>query len=63
MSHDELLRYLKAHGATFEEKTRHTMVRVGGRTTILPRHGRKEVPTGTLHAILRDLGLPHPKRS
>jgi hypothetical protein len=36
---------------------RHTKVYLGGRMAVLPRHGRKELPPGTLNAIRRQLGL------
>lgn len=32
-----------------------------GRTIIVPVHGGRDVPTGTLHAILRQAGM-EPKR-
>jgi predicted RNA binding protein YcfA (HicA-like mRNA interferase family) len=28
------------------------------RFTTIPRHGNRDIPTGTLRAILRDLGIP-----
>src|SRR5260370_38066370 len=53
----ELLRWLKQQGCTFEARKRHTLVRLGSRCSLLPRHSVKEIKTGTLKGILRDLGL------
>jgi predicted RNA binding protein YcfA (HicA-like mRNA interferase family) len=50
-------RRLRAHGCTFEESKKHTMVRLGGRSAMMPRHPSKEIAIGTLNAILRQLGL------
>jgi len=33
------------------------MVRLGASSAIMPRHPSKEIASGTLHAILRQLGL------
>jgi mRNA interferase HicA len=55
----ELLRKLRRLGATVQPqrgKGGHVRVQLGGRRTIVPTGGR-EVRTGTLHSILRDLGL------
>jgi mRNA interferase HicA len=53
----ELKRWLKEQGCTFEEKKRHTLARFGNRCSLLPRHPAKEIKTGTLNGILKDLGL------
>ena len=29
------------------------------RFTTIPRHGNRDIPPGTLRAIVRDLGIPH----
>ena len=57
MTASELKRWLKDQGCTFEDGTRHTIVRLGSKRSTLPRHPSKEVKTGTLKAILKDLGL------
>lgn len=57
MTHDEFRRYLAGLGATFKEGTRHTKVHLDGRTSFLPRHGSREIPTGTVRAIKRQLGI------
>jgi mRNA interferase HicA len=56
----ELRRYLKSQGCTFEEGTRHSKARLGGRFAPIPRHPSQEIPKGTLKAILKQLGLAEP---
>jgi predicted RNA binding protein YcfA (HicA-like mRNA interferase family) len=53
----ELRRLLKAQGCEFEEAKKHTMVRLGKRSAMMPRHPSKEIAPGTLNSILRELGL------
>jgi mRNA interferase HicA len=49
---------LAKQGCTFEEGKRHTIVRVGGRIAALPRHGGgKQLGTGLMNSIKKDLGL------
>ncbi|MFN3077225.1 MAG: type II toxin-antitoxin system HicA family toxin [Alphaproteobacteria bacterium] len=57
MTHDEFKRWLAKQGARFEEGKRHTKVFLGGRASVLPRHGRKEIPAGTVNAIKHQLGI------
>jgi mRNA interferase HicA len=52
-----LRRKLQAAGCTFEDGKKHTIVHLGNKRTIMPRHGSKEIKTGTYRAILKDLGL------
>ena len=53
----ELKRILARKGAAFlPGKGSHLKVRLGGRQTVLPRHNR-DIPVGTLHAILKNLDL------
>ena len=45
-------------GCTFETgKGGHLVVRRGGRKSILPMHGKKDMPKGTMEAVKKDLGL------
>jgi len=53
----ELRRFLRARGCTFEEGRKHTVVRLGARSAMMPRHPSKEIADGTLSAILKQLGL------
>jgi len=59
MKSSELLRKLRRLGATIQPqrgKGGHIRVQLGSRLTIVPT-GSKEIRTGTLLSILRDLGL------
>jgi mRNA interferase HicA len=53
----ELKRLLRQQGCSFEEGSKHTIVRLGKRRTTLPRHPSQEVKSGTLIGILKSLGL------
>jgi mRNA interferase HicA len=53
----ELKRLLKSKGCTFEEGKKHTKVIFGDKTARMPRHPSQEIKTGTLNAILKDLGI------
>lgn len=51
-------RYLAKQGCTFEEGTRHTIVRRDDKIAALPRHGgAKQLGTGLMNSIKKDLGL------
>ncbi|MCX6591812.1 MAG: type II toxin-antitoxin system HicA family toxin [Acidobacteria bacterium] len=50
-------RLLRRLGCTFEEGTRHTIVRFGGKRSLIPRHPSAEVKTGTVEGIFKQLGL------
>ena len=60
-SSDLLKRWLMTKGCTFENHaggSGHLTVRLGGRTSQLPMHGKgKELGKGLVHKILKDLGL------
>jgi len=53
----ELRRWLRKQGCTFVEESRHTRIILGPKTSRMPRHPAKEIKTGTLRSILRDLDL------
>jgi mRNA interferase HicA len=61
MNAAELKRLLAKHGATFETHrggSGHLTVRLNGRKTQLPMHGsNKELGSGLVNKILKDLGL------
>ena len=60
MNVQELKRRLAAEGCRFETHrggSGHLTVRRGDRTSQLPMHGRKELGTGLVNKILKDLGL------
>ena len=55
----ELKRWLAKQGCSFEPgRGGHLTVRVGDKITDLPMHGKKkDLPTGTVNAIKKALGL------
>jgi mRNA interferase HicA len=54
----ELKRWLSNRGAEFgEQKGSHLKVYLNGRSTVLPMHPSKELATGTVNAIRKQLGL------
>jgi mRNA interferase HicA len=53
----ELKRKLAKLGCDFEQGTNHTKVKFGDRVSQLPRHPSVEIKTGTLQAILKQLGI------
>lgn len=61
MNAQELKRFLAKHGCTFEPKSGgsgHLVVRLGERRSEIPMHGsRKELGTGLVNRIMKDLGL------
>jgi mRNA interferase HicA len=56
----EFKRWLQRHGCTFEPgRGGHLTVRRGDKVTTLPMHGKqKELPTGLVQGIKKNLGLP-----
>lgn len=52
-------RWLQKHGCRLEPgKGGHLIVRLGGKMSVLPMHGKqKELGTGLVNAIKKDLGL------
>lgn len=61
MNAQELKKLLKKHGATFDNHkggSGHVTVRLDGKKTQLPMHGsHKELGTGLVNKILKDLGI------
>jgi mRNA interferase HicA len=61
MNGAELRRLLASRGCTFETHkggSGHVTIRRGGRKSQVPMHGsRKELGTGLVNKILKDLGL------
>ena len=59
MKTSELVKLLKRAGCTFYESgAEHDAWKCpNGKTIRIPRHGSKEIATGTLHRILKDAGL------
>jgi mRNA interferase HicA len=57
MEQSEFLRWLKLRGAMFKDGTNHLKVYLNGRQTILPRHPGKELKTGMLEGVKKQLNL------
>lgn len=60
MNASELKRWLSDRGCTFETHkggSGHLTVRRDGRKSQLPMHGKKELGTGLVNKIKKDLGL------
>lgn len=59
MSGRELIKIIKKNGWSVARVSgsHHWMVKEGSRSISVPVHGNKELPTGLLHAILREAGL------
>ena len=57
MKLSEFRRWLAAQGAEFKEGKKHTKVYLNDKQSTLPRHGSAEIPTGTMNAIKKQLGL------
>lgn len=59
MNSGQFRRYLSKQGCSFEPgKGGHLIVRRGGRMSILPQHGgKKQLGTGLMKAIRKDLGI------
>ena len=50
--------WLAKQGCTFSSgHGGHLTVRLGRRKSVLPMHGKKEMPIGTMKAIKKNLGL------
>jgi len=58
MNSGQFRRYLAKQGCTFEEGKKHSLVRRGDKVAALPRHGgNKQLGTGLMRAIRKDLGI------
>jgi mRNA interferase HicA len=58
MKYSEFRKWLKKQGATFTPaKGSHFRVTLNGKSTIFPDHGSKEIGTGLVEAIKKQLGL------
>ena len=58
MKYSEFRKWLAKQGAVFKAaKGSHFRVYLNGRQTIFPDHGAKEIGTGLVQKIKKDLGL------
>ena len=57
MKLSEFLKLIKKHGAEFDHHGKgHDVWRLGDNEVRVPRHS-KEIPTGTVKSMLKDLGI------
>jgi len=57
MKQSEFVRWLTLHGATFRDGAKHLKVYCNGRQSHLPRHPSKELATGLVESVKKQLGL------
>jgi mRNA interferase HicA len=58
MNSYQFTRHLKKLGCTIEHGARHDIARYNGKMAAVPRHGgKKQLGTGLMAAIKKDLGL------
>ena len=57
MKQSEFVRWLNLQGATFKDGTKHLKVYLNGQQTILPRHPSKELKTGLVEGVKKQLKL------
>ncbi|KAE9528449.1 type II toxin-antitoxin system HicA family toxin [Testudinibacter aquarius] len=57
MKQREFLRWLIAQGVEKKEGSNHIRLYLNGKQSVLPRHPSKEIKTGTVQAVKKQLGL------
>ncbi|HDR1525729.1 TPA: type II toxin-antitoxin system HicA family toxin [Pasteurella multocida] len=57
MKQSEFLRWLIDNGVTTEEGTKHIKLYYCGKQSTLPRHPSKELKTGLVNAVKKQLGI------
>ncbi|MBE2895584.1 type II toxin-antitoxin system HicA family toxin [Pasteurellaceae bacterium HPA106] len=57
MKQSEFLRWLKAQGVEVKEGGNHIKLYLSGKQSVMPRQPSKEIKTGTMKAIKKQLGL------
>ena len=59
VKYNEFKRWLKAQGVEFTNYQRgsHILIRLNGKTSVFPNHGAKEIGTGLVNKIKKDLDL------
>ena len=57
MKQSEFVKWLKSQGATFKQGTNHLNVYLNGKRSQVPRHPSKELKTGLVEGIKKQLGL------
>lgn len=59
MKYSEFKRWLLSQGVEFTNQKRgsHQLIRRNGKTSVFPNHGSKEIGTGLVNKIKKDLDL------
>lgn len=57
MKQSEFLRWLISQGVEVKDGTRHLKLYYNNKQSTLPRHPSKEIPTGLVKAIKKQLGM------
>ncbi|MFC3873285.1 type II toxin-antitoxin system HicA family toxin [Neisseria musculi] len=59
MKYSEFRRWLISQGVEFTTQKRgsHQLIRLGNRTSVFPNHGSKEIGSGLVKKIKKDLNL------
>ncbi len=57
MKQSEFLRWLITQGVEKKEGSNHIKLYLNGKQSVLPRHPSKELATGTVKAVKKQLGL------
>lgn len=58
MKYSEFKRWLQAQGVKFTtQRGSHILIRLNGKTSVFPNHGSKEIGTGLVNKIKKDLDL------
>lgn len=57
MKQSEFVKWLRQQGATFKDGTNHLKVYLNGKQSHLPRHPAKELKTGLVEGVKKQLDL------
>lgn len=57
MTGKEVMKLLQQHGWVLDRSNRHPVMVKNGEHIPVPMHGKRDIPLGTLHAILKKAGL------
>ena len=57
MKQSEFVRWLKENGVTVKDGTKHLRLTLNDKVSHCPRHPAKELKTGTVEGIKKQLGL------
>lgn len=57
MKYNEFLKWLKNQGVEVKNSKKHLKLYYDEKISYMPRHPGKEIPTGTVEAIKKQLGL------